>query len=62
MNSNLVSVTVKSPNHSGKRTYKVTRITPHCMVGQMTAAACGNLFKKAASQPAAGSRKSDIPV
>lgn len=50
MNSNLVSVTVKSPNHSGKRTYKVTRITPHCMVGQMTAAACGNLFKKASYQ------------
>lgn len=50
MNSNLVSVTVKSPNHSGQRTYKVTRITPHCMVGQMTAAACGNLFAKSSYQ------------
>ena len=45
--SKLTSCTVYSPNHSGQRTYKVTRITPHCMVGQMTAQGCGNLFAKA---------------
>lgn len=45
--SKLTSCTVYSPNHSGQRTYKVTRITPHCMVGQMTAQECGNLFAKA---------------
>ena len=43
-NSSLVSCTVKSPNHSGTRAYKMTRITPHCMVGQMTARRCGELF------------------
>ena len=45
--SKLTSCTIYSPNHSGQRTYKVTRITPHCMVGQMTAQACGGLFAKA---------------
>ena len=45
--SKLTSCTVYSPNHSGQRTYKVTRITPHCIVGQMTAQECGNLFAKA---------------
>lgn len=49
-NSSLVSVTVKSPNHSGKRTHAVDRITPHCMVGQMTAAACGGLFARSSYQ------------
>ena len=39
-----------SPNHSGTRTYKLTRITPHCMVGQMTAQDCGNLFAKSSYQ------------
>ena len=49
-NSSLVTVTVKSPNHSGKRTHAVDRITPHCMVGQMTAKACGGLFAKSSYQ------------
>lgn len=49
-NSGLVTVTVKSPNHSGKRTHAVDRITPHCMVGQMTAKACGGLFAKSSYQ------------
>ena len=35
-----------SPNHSGTRCYKLERISPHCMVGQLTAVSCGNLFKK----------------
>ena len=49
-NSSLVTVTVKSPNHSGKRTHAVDRITPHCMVGQMTAKACGGLFARSSYQ------------
>lgn len=36
-NSALVNYTIKSPNHSGKRTRKITRITPHCVVGQLSA-------------------------
>jgi len=43
--SSLVSCTVPSPNNSGARAYPVTRITPHCMVGQLSAQACGALFK-----------------
>ena len=34
MNSPLVSYTKLSPNHSGQRTRKIDRITPHCVVGQ----------------------------
>lgn len=49
-NSTLVTCTVLSPNNSGKRAYPVTRITPHCMVGQLTAEACGALFKKPSRQ------------
>lgn len=45
-NSSLVDCTVKSPNHSGKRTHKIDRITPHCVVGQATAEAIGNCFPK----------------
>lgn len=49
-NSSLVSITVRSPNHSGTRCYKLERITPHCMVGQMTAKACGDLFAKSSRE------------
>lgn len=37
-NSSLVTVTNLSPNNSGKRTHAIDRITPHCFVGQVTAA------------------------
>lgn len=41
-NSSLVSYTLLSPNHSGKRTHAIDRITPHCVVGQLSAASiCG---------------------
>lgn len=43
-NSPLVDCTIKSPNHSGKRTHKIDRITPHCVVGQATAEAIGSVF------------------
>lgn len=36
-NSSLVSYTKLSPNHSGHRTHSVDRITPHCVVGQLSA-------------------------
>lgn len=43
-NSPLVDCTVKSPNHSGKRTHKIDRITPHCVVGQLSAERIGECF------------------
>lgn len=43
-NSNLVTCTVKSPNHSGARTHAIDRITPHCVVGQLSASAIGGCF------------------
>lgn len=36
-NSPLVKYTNLSPNHSGQRTHSIDRITPHCVVGQLTA-------------------------
>lgn len=33
-----------SPNHSGRRTHSIDRITPHCVVGQWTAERIGNWF------------------
>lgn len=36
-NSSLVVYTKLSPNHSGQRTHSIDRITPHCVVGQLTA-------------------------
>lgn len=43
-NSPLVTVTVLSPNQSGKRKYPLTRITIHCVVGQCTAKSLGGWF------------------
>lgn len=43
-NSNLVSYTALSPNNSGKRTHKVDRITPHCVVGQISVEDLGAIF------------------
>ena len=41
-NSPLVSYTKLSPNHSGLRTHSIDRITPHCVVGQLSAESiCG---------------------
>lgn len=45
-NSSLVDLTMRSPNHSGLRTHKIDRITPHCVVGQLTAAGIGSCFPK----------------
>lgn len=43
-NSSLVDCTVKSPNHSGKRTHSIDTLTPHCVVGQLTAEGIGSCF------------------
>ena len=43
-NSPLVSYTKLSPNHSGKRTHAIDRITPHCVVGQCSVETLGRIF------------------
>lgn len=43
-NSPLVNCTLLSPNHSGIRTHKIDRITPHCVVGQLSAEGIGYCF------------------
>ncbi len=43
-NSPLVEVTHLSANNSGLRPYRIDRITPHCVVGQLTAAGLGVWF------------------
>lgn len=41
-NSSMVSYTRLSPNHSEQRTHSIDRITPHCVVGQLSAESiCG---------------------
>ena len=45
-NSSLVQYTKLSPNHSGKRTMAIDRITPHCAVGQCTAESLGEWSSK----------------
>ena len=49
-NSSLVNCTVLSPNHSGKRTHKIDRITPHCVVGQLSAESIGGCFTSSSVQ------------
>ena len=43
-NSKLISCTKLSPNHSGQRTHAIDRITPHCVVGQLSAEGIGGCF------------------
>lgn len=43
-NSPLVDCKVMSPNHSGERVHNISRITPHCVVGQLTAESIGGCF------------------
>lgn len=45
-NSGLVNCTVYSPNHSGKRTHALDTLTPHCVVGQLSAETIGACFPK----------------
>lgn len=49
-NSSLVSYTKLSPNHSGKRTHSIDRITPHCVVGQLSAESICGCFTSTSRQ------------
>ena len=43
-NCPLVAFTLLSPNHSGQRTKRIDRISPHCVVGQCSAEGLGDWF------------------
>ena len=49
-NSKLVVYKKLSPNHSGKRTHSIDRISPHCVVGQCTAEGLGDWFARSSTQ------------
>ena len=49
-NSPLVSYTKLSPNHSGKRTCAISRITPHAVVGQLSVEQICDCFKDRSRQ------------
>ena len=49
-NSKLVSYTGLSPNHSGKRTHAIDRITPHAVVGQLSVESICDCFKDRSRQ------------
>ena len=49
-NSKLVSYTGLSPNHSGKRTFSISRITPHAVVGQLSVERICDCFKDGSRQ------------
>jgi hypothetical protein len=46
----MVSYTKLSPNHSGQRTHSIDRITPHCVVGQLTAESICGCFTSTSRQ------------
>lgn len=49
-NSKLVSYKKISPNKSSGRKYEITRITPHCVVGQLDVKTLGNIFSRSSAQ------------
>jgi len=49
-NSPLVSFTKLSPNHSGRRTHAIDRITPHAVVGQLSVERICDCFKDRSRQ------------
>lgn len=49
-NSSMVAYTKLSPNHSGQRTHSIDRITPHCVVGQLSAESICGCFVSPAVQ------------
>jgi hypothetical protein len=52
-NSKLVSYTGLSPNHSGKRTSSISRITPHAVVGQLSVERICDCFRTEGDRQAA---------
>lgn len=51
MLSDLCDIVLLSPNTSGKRADKISRLTPHCFVGQVTAKRGCEVFQKRGSDP-----------
>lgn len=49
-NSPLVDCKALSPNNSGRRTSRIERITPHCVVGQLSAEGIGGCFASPSSR------------
>ena len=49
-NSPLVNFTKLSPNHSGRRTHAIDRITPHAVVGQLSVERICDCFKDRSRQ------------
>ena len=49
-NSKLVNFTQISPNRNSPRNHTIDRITPHCVVGQASVEALGNLFANSGRQ------------
>lgn len=49
-NSKLATVTMLSPNHSGKRKHAIDTVTIHCMAGNLKVETCGKLFLSPARQ------------
>lgn len=49
-NSSLVSYTKLSPCNSGQRTHAIDRITPHCVVGQLSVETIGACFDHTSAQ------------
>lgn len=45
-NSPLVSVTIKSPYHSGQRTHKIDTVTVHCTAVRVSAEQLGAIFQR----------------
>jgi N-acetylmuramoyl-L-alanine amidase len=50
MHSSLTNKIILSPNHSGQRTSKVTKVTIHHMAGNLTIEQCGAIFQNTARQ------------
>lgn len=49
-NSSLVNYTKLSPNHSGQRTHSIDRISPHCVVGQLSCESIAGCFTSSSRQ------------
>jgi len=49
-NSSLATYKKLSPNHSGQRTHSIDRISPHCVVGQLSVESLGGIFAKSSYQ------------
>ena len=49
-NSSLICYTKLSPNHSGQRTHSIDRITPHCVVGQLSCETICDCFTSSSVQ------------